>query len=186
MGNVGPNSQVTVTDVIVTTPLNFDGDGFFVQEADGGEYSGIYVFAYDAAGLDVQPGDQVTISGEYNEFNGRSEIDLDDASGVQKSGSANVPDPEVVSSSEIGTGGGKAENFEGVLVRVENVTVTDPDLGFGEFEVDGVLSVDDLFFDQNDWMLPNLDDTFQSLTGPLDFTFDDFKITPRTQADLVP
>ena len=39
------------------------------------------------------------------------------------------------------------ESYEGTLVKVENVTVTNGDLGYGEWELDNGLVVDDLLYD---------------------------------------
>jgi len=41
--------------------------------------------------------------------------------------------------------------------------------------------VDDLFFVST----PTSGDAFASITGPLHYTYDDFKIEPRSAADLV-
>ena len=41
-GEVEAGSTVTLVDVVVTSGLTAEGAGFYVQDAGGGEYSGLY------------------------------------------------------------------------------------------------------------------------------------------------
>jgi hypothetical protein len=75
-----------------------------------------------------------------------------------------------------------AEPYESVLVRVENVEVTNPDPGFYNLEVDGVLLVEPFFMELGQHAMGTV---FTSITGPLMYSFEAFRIRPRTQADLV-
>ncbi|MDC0722889.1 hypothetical protein [Nannocystis bainbridge] len=185
-GNVGEGSFVTVENVVVTSPLNFKKDGFFVQDPAGGEYSGIYVYINQNPDmLAVQPGDVVTINGLYSEFYEMSQITAGKAGDVIVSGTDAVPSPIVVDAADVATSGSMSENYESVLVTVENVTVTAEADMFGEWTIDGGLRLDDLFFATADWPKPAVDDTFASITGPLVFSFENFKLAPRTADDLV-
>lgn len=163
---------------------------FFVQEPDGGARSGIQVFVADTTGLEIAPGDELTIVGTYDEYFDMSQIEVADASSVSKTGTVAPPEPEVIADpATIATNGAAAEDYESVLVRVENVTVTsvnpdDPE-DFGEFAVTGDLRIDDVFFAMDDWTKPMLDDSFASITGPLIYGFSNFKLEPRDAADLV-
>jgi hypothetical protein len=76
-----------------------------------------------------------------------------------------------------------AELWEGVLVSVQDVTVTDADPGYGEWLVDGVL-VDDYIYDALQTGV-EVGGTFEAVSGPLHFTFGQFKILPRDEDDLV-
>jgi predicted extracellular nuclease len=183
-GMVTLGDPVTVTDVIVTSPLTFKKDGFFVQDPQGGEFSGIYVYINMHA-VNVKPGDKVTVTGVYDEFFDFSQIKIAGPGDVVVNGNGPVPAPAVVAADDIATGGPLAENYEAVLVRVEDVTVSTAADNFGEWIVEGSLHVDDLFFAKADWPLPMVGDTFTSLTGPLAYSFDNFKLSPRTAADLV-
>lgn len=185
-GMVPEMSVVTVPNVIVTSGLTFKKDGFFVQDPMGGEYSGIYVYVgMNPDMIDPKPGDVVTINGLYTEYYSMSQLSASQAGDVTISGTDLVPAAAVVAAADVATGGPKAENWEGVLVTVENVTVSAAADMFGEWTVDGMLHVDDLFFAVADWTKPAVNDTFASLTGPLFFSFDNSKITPRTNADIV-
>jgi predicted extracellular nuclease len=173
---------VTVEGVIATSGLTFKKDGFFVQDPKGGEYSGIFVYINKGT---VVPGDVLTISGTYDEFFTYSEIKVAMAADVKKTGTAPVPAPAVVTSADVATGGAKAENYEGVLVQVKNAKVTTAVDMNQEFIVDTKLRVDDLFIEKANWVNPMVNDTFTSITGNLAYTFDNFKLAPRSPADLV-
>jgi hypothetical protein len=72
------------------------------------------------------------------------------------------------------------EFFEGVVVRVEIATVTNDDLGFGEWELDGTVTVDDLFYSP----AVSVSDTFEAVQGPLNYSYGAYKISPRSETDL--
>jgi hypothetical protein len=185
---VCPQEVVTVTGAVVTSGFTFKQDGFFIQDPAGGEYSGIFVFVGEGNpdGVMVAPGDEVTVTGAYDEFYGASQIEVAAGADVQVTGAGTLPAAEVVAAADIATGGPKAEAYEGVLVQVEGVTVVANDLGFGEFSVDGDLRVDDLFIAMADWVLPDPGTQYDSISGPLAYTFDTTKIAPRNADDLQP
>ena len=174
------DSAVTVEGVIVTGVTTYGH--FFVEEPAGGAWSGVYVF--DPAGLapaDLAVGDELSISGTVDEYYDLTEIK--DLTSVERTGlGLDVPDPEVVDPCDIGTGGTMGEDYEGVLVRVEGVEVTNPDLGYGEFELDGCLRVDDLMY----LYVATLGEMFASVTGIHNYGFDEYKLEPRSADDLVP
>ena len=185
-GTIPENTVVTVENAVVTSGLTFKKDGFFIQDPMGGEYSGIYVYVgMNPDALMPTPGDVVTVTGLYTEYYTMSQLSASQAGDVMVTGTAAELAPAVVAAADIATGGPKAENYESVLVRVEGVTVATAADNFGEWTVDGGLHVDDLFFAAADWTKPNPGDTFASLTGPLNFSFDNTKISPRSAADLV-
>jgi len=169
----------------VTTPTDPDGEAFFVQEEAGGEYSGISVFVQDPTGLSVSPGDRVTITGTYEEYFDLSQIVAASAAEVTVSGTATVPAPAVVAPADVATNGPLMENWEGVLVTVENVTVTDDALGFGDFLVTDGLRVDDYFFPMGSFTVPTVGTNYTSITGVMGYAFDDARLSPRDAADLV-
>ena len=184
MGKFKLMDPVALEGVIATSGLTFKKDGFFVQDPKGGEYSGIFVYI-GANMVTVAPGDVLNINGTYDEFFTYSELKVAKAADIVKTGTAPVPAPAVVTSAEVATGGAKAENYEGVLVQVKNVKVTTAVDMNKEFIVDTKLRIDDLFIAMADWVNPKVGDTFTSITGPLAYTFDNFKVAPRTPADLV-
>jgi predicted extracellular nuclease len=183
-GMFAPGELVLVQDVVVTTPWSFSGEQFWVQEAAGGEYSGIQVYMPVAGAYIPMPGDQVTLCGAYDEYFDQSQIQVSADADLTAAGNGPVPAPAVLTPDELGVDP-PAEAWEGVLVRVEGVTVTTEANMFGEWEVDNVLLLDDGFFEMAAWPLPALDTVFTSITGVLTFSFDNYKLAPRDAADLV-
>jgi predicted extracellular nuclease len=175
---------VLLEDVVVTTPFNFDGDAFFVQDAAGGEYSGIQVYMPMAGGFVPTPGDVLTLCGSYDEFFDQSQIQLAGEGDITAAGNGPVPAPEVLTAAVVG-GGAMAEAWEGVLVRIEDATVTTAANMFGEWEVDDALLLEDTFFVMADWPAPAVGAVYTSITGVMTFSFANYKLAPRTLADLV-
>ena len=174
-----PGFDVSLKDVIVTAIF---GDTFFVQEQASGPYSGIAIFAHGEPLADLELGMRLTVNGAYTEYFGNTQVYLYDWTVL---GTTNVPLPYVAEYPEhLATGGAAAEWFEGVLVRVDDVetTHTQPDCPdeFGEFEVTGDLRIDDMGF----YWDARLGDQFESITGPLHFTFGNHKIEPRSESDI--
>lgn len=186
MGNVPEGSIVTIADVIVTSPVQMNQGGVTVQEAEGGPYSGIYIYMFEdvVGGVSVSPGDVVTITGQYTEFFDFSQIAVNNANNIVVTGTADVPAPEVVAAADIAVGGGMAEAYEGVLVRVEDVTASDATNRFGDFHVDGDLVITNFFLFQENAALDVLPgSTLAFAQGPLLYSFEEFKLAPRGADD---
>ncbi|MCH9680017.1 MAG: hypothetical protein K0V04_01185 [Deltaproteobacteria bacterium] len=184
MGMVAEGDLVQIEDVVVTTPVNFAGEGFNVQDPMGGEFSGISVFMPNPDGFVPSPGDVVTLCGEYGEFFDQSQLNV--AGGdATASGNGPVPAAEVVGSATI-SGGMTAEAYEGVLVEIEDAVVSTEANNFGEWEVDGSLLMDDSFFAIADWPTPAVGTVYTTLTGVLSYSFGNYKLAPRSPADIVP
>ncbi|MCX7958517.1 MAG: MopE-related protein, partial [Deltaproteobacteria bacterium] len=182
------NEPIIVKNVVVTAPTHSASanlNGIFVQEKNGGEYSGILVVYPKNLGLGpFTIGDEVTIEGSYKEYNDLSEIV---ATNIIKIGTTTIPSPEVVNPNDIATGGAKAENYEGVLVKVENVEVinANPDApnDYKEFTITGNLRVNDLYlYDYTNKR--RVGDKFNYIIGVLNYTYGNFKLEPRGNADL--
>ncbi|MFQ6616146.1 MAG: FlgD immunoglobulin-like domain containing protein [Fidelibacterota bacterium] len=188
-------SEVTITGVVTAEFWGGSSERqIFVQDS-AGAWSGIMVFEYggfdafdiiDTSGATVHSvaeGDSVLITGTVDEYYGKTEITS--VTSFKILGRPSNPiEPITVSPGDIKTGSATAESYEGVLVRVANVTVADPDLGFGEWSVtDGTDSVrvDDLW-DYFYW--PEAGESLAEVVGCLDYTFSDFKIQPRLARDV--
>lgn len=133
--------QVTVTGIVTAdtsdlTPM------VYMQQEGGGEWSGIKLKGTRA--ILLKRGDKVTVTGTVAEDFSVTEIrGLDNVSNVTVLSSNNpLPAPEVLSTNDIGaafSGEVYAEKWEGVMVKFNNLTVTDnnadgysgPDLGSG-------------------------------------------------------
>jgi hypothetical protein len=172
-------SAVTVDGVVVTAVYS---RGAFVQEPGGGPFSGILVYLGSLPTVAV--GDIVDVSGTYEEYSGDSEIS---SPTITVTGSGTPLAPEVVVPADVATGGPMGEGYEGVLVSIEGVAVTnanpDAPAEYNEFAVTAGLRVDDMIY----LIAPDpvVGDTFTRITGVLHFTYGDFKLEPRDAADVV-
>ena len=175
-----PGVYVALEGVVVSAAY---GDTMFVQEPDGGPYSGIAVFTHGLPTFELLAGDVVDLTGYFSEFYDASQIYLDDWT-VAASGGPAPPPFEIAHPSHIATNGALAEMFEGVYVRVSDVETihTKPDCPheFGEFVITGGLRVDDMGFHWD----PHLGDTFAWIRAPLHYAFGNYKLEPRTVSDV--
>jgi len=165
----------TVTTRGVVTAFFYDGRHrrFFIQDGTG-PWSGLFLYEPDGF---LNVGDVVEVTGEVSEYYGLTEIAFGEAT-VLSSGNP-LPDPAVLPTGEV-----SQEQWESVLVRVENVTVTDPDLGYGEWRVDdgsGGVRVDDLGAYSYS---PSEGDLLDFVQGPLYYAYGNFKIEPRDDGDI--
>ena len=160
----------------VRTPLS---NGFFIQDSTG-PWHGILVYT---TSYDVKRGDSVRVTGTVQEYYGRTEINASSVTILAHR--REIPGPYSVTTGEIRTGASTAESFEGVLVRVTDAWVVNPDLGYGEWSISdgsGAVRVDDA---ANYYYTPQMGDTFRYLVGVLDYSFSNFKIEPRRRGDLL-
>ncbi|MCP4803851.1 MAG: hypothetical protein GY884_00750 [Proteobacteria bacterium] len=179
-GSTAENTWVDVHGVIVT---GIAENGFFVQEEAGGQESGIWVYTTSGVEWPLVVGDVLNIYGEYYEYDDLSELDAS-AGWVTYDSLGTEPTPEIITAADLGDAA-IAELYEGVLVHVEDAEVTDADLGYGEFECDTYVVVDDLIYDwSEDFSGLYKGDTFTDVIGPLNYSFGAYKIEPRDIDDL--
>ena len=191
-GLLAEGSQVELLDVVVTTPIAIEAQGFFVQEpvyASQAQYSGIWIYlpdpdmVGDLAGI-VGPDALVNIRGTYFEYNDLSEIEIHSSADITPAGQHELL-PADIPPCDIATGGTYQEAYEGVLVRVANVEVTNenpdgPDDDWGEWEVANCLRVDDMFHHVE----PTLGATYTHIIGVMSYSHSQAKLEPRVGADL--
>ena len=175
-GTIGSDEATVLRDIVVT---GVSGSGFYGQEADGGEYSGVYVYTTSGLDLDIALGDRVSVWGTTTEYNGLTEVLPTFA---MWHGAGDPLDPEMITPADLSA---DFEPWEGVLVGLDSVTVDNPDLGFGEFSVDEGVRVDDQLYRWHDTYTLSTGDTFTGLYGVLNYTFGDYKIEPRSADDMV-
>ncbi len=208
--------EVTLTGTVTADTTDLEGDGatqgpqVFMQSGKGA-WSGIRLYGTEA--LKLRRGDNVTVTGVVNERNSMTEIkglDLPTSITVNSTGNP-LPEPVIISTQVIGTSSnGKlpAESYEGVLVKYENVTVTDDNAdgesgpvsnNYGEIYVSDASNIQTRVELQegthsfhNSWanLTPannikvKAGDTFQGITGILCFTFSNYKLMPRKNDDF--
>ncbi|MBJ94180.1 MAG: hypothetical protein CMP23_06830 [Rickettsiales bacterium] len=197
---------VDVQNVVITGVHQY---GVFVQEPLSGAYSGVWVYTGADAGT-FTTGQMVNVGGMTEEYAGSSgdwadtvtEINVgaylpgagDDDDSAEPGPTVNayiegssatpativgqVLDVAVFTTADI-------ERWEGVLVTVENVTVTVAPDNYGAWTVTGGVRVDDKLFTYNDPDGPSIGTSFASITGVLDYSWGEYKITPRDASDFV-
>ncbi len=171
-GDSPHNGEIVKTKGIIMAKSS---SGYFIQEA-AGNWSGIYVYDTDSVN-DVAVGDKVVVAGMVDEHNNMTQLKDIHFRTVLNSGNT-LHDATTVTLDQIG------EPYESVLIMVETVSCSNPDMGHGEWEIsDGTNTgvIDDLLFA----CTPTQDEQFTSITGVLNYSFNDFKIEPRDAADIV-
>ncbi len=181
---------VSVPDAVVTAVAP---NGYFVQVPTDAQdatlaarFSGLFVFT--GPGDKPARGDRVTLEGEVSVFFGQTQ--LSNASFTVESSGEALPAFVVATPAEVGTGGANASAYEGVLVEVRNVTVTelDPMPGPGdrapnnEMVVDGALRVNDLMYLPDP--RPTVGQQLGFVRGVLRLANEDSKLEPRDATDL--
>jgi len=169
----------TVTVVGVVSAESYAFGSYWIQDGTG-PWSGVFVYDYNNA---AAYGDSIMITALVAEYYGLTQ--LKNVSSFAVLGKGHKVEPSVVTSGEIATDGANAEAYEGVLVKVVDAEITDPDLGYGAWEIDdgsGGCMLDDkaeYYFD------PAKYDSVKSVVGVLTYDWNDHKMYPRLAYDIV-
>jgi len=135
-GNSGyTDLEVTTSGIVTSDPTQWSN--YWIQNGNG-IWSGLRI---DDFFNDPVPGDEVRVTGTISEDNGFTHMINTDTLNFQVLSPGNtVPDARVIDVKFITTRADSSEFYEGVLVEVHDVVVTDslPDApnNFGEFVVD--------------------------------------------------
>ena len=159
--------------MIVTSPVAADGS-FFVQDAGGGEWSGVRVYSAVGA-LSVAIGDEVTVRGEAQEYYEETEVVVADAVDVSVTGTGRV------SASALSTPPADWEPWEGVLVAAEGIRIGDPVDDYGQWSTDWDVLLDDYLHDYAGIITSG---ELTSLTGVVRWSYDEQKLCPRRASDF--
>ncbi|WP_070136773.1 T9SS type A sorting domain-containing protein [Crocinitomix algicola] len=167
--------EVVKTTGIVTGVFQFGSDEgkFFIQDGEGA-WNGIYVYA---DGSELSLGDEVTVTGKVVEYYGLTEMSYVSEINVLSS------DNELPAPVDVSTLDAANEEYEAVLVRVLDAECTNADAGFGQFEVNdgsGARLIDDQIYSYTATM-----GNFYNITGVTFLSFDEVKIFPRMEEDVV-
>ena len=164
---------VRITGIV--TANGYSGEKFFISDPNGGSWNGIYVFEYST---NPNIGDEVDITGTISEYYGFTEIGSASVS-VLSSGNL-VPEPVLVTTGELASN----EAYESVLVRINNVTVTQEPDENGQWYVDdgsGACQIDDQIFS---FTPPAVGTTIGSIVGIVDYSHGEYGLNPRGEDDI--
>ncbi|MCF8381598.1 MAG: T9SS type A sorting domain-containing protein [Bacteroidales bacterium] len=159
------NVEGAVTGVVST--------GFFIRN-DNSPRSGIYVYNPASSNKPLL-GDTVSFTALVAEYYGLTELTT--VTNFLIISTAN-PEPLPV---ELSTGD-IDEDWEGCLVRITNAACTNTNLGYGEWEVNdgsGTVVINDLGVAYSP-----VADQIYGITGLVEYSFNFFKINPRTLSDI--
>jgi predicted extracellular nuclease len=193
---------VSINDGVVLAVGQFKYDGSTEEElrvwvGDSGisaPYNGVLVYRPALRGTTAStlvPGDVVDVgNAAISEHSGLTELASADFGGgdlvyVTKVGSGQTVTATSLTFAQMMTP--TAEMYEGTLVTVTGLTVTEVDSDFGQWSVTGIGAIGDLLIDDTMAAKPMglaLGDCY-TITGIVD-QFTDYKLLPRSAADLVP
>ena len=145
---------------------------YFIQDGEG-EWNGVYVYSSES----VIVGDEIELTAEVDEYYDLTELKNVSSYTIISTGNP-LPAASWLSTEEVND-----EAYEGVLVKVENAICTNDNAGYGEWELDdgsGFCRIDDLGVVYS----PVLGLSY-TVTGPLYYSFDFYKIEPRNESDIV-
>jgi predicted extracellular nuclease len=167
---------VTLKGVIVTSPITRDGEGFFVQDPDGGPRSGIYVWYQ--TGLDpyvVAEGDEITVEGTISEYYDWTELVIFGPDSIQNTGTGTPPAPI-----DLGDGAGvNWDDYESTVVALSDQTVASVNTYNTGVLASGI-NLDDGFV----FLDFDCGGHFDSLSGIIFYQYEEFSLNPRYEADL--
>lgn len=171
------NGQTVLVEGVVTV-TNYKGLNYFISSPTGGAWNSVYV--YDIVN-NPTVGDFVSFKAVVDEYFGWTELKNLTEYQVISQGNA-VPAPLVITTAQLAS----SEAYESVLVTIQNLTVTaTPDIKNQWFVTDGSgpAQVDDEIYR----LLPDpaIGDAFTSITGVVDYSYSEYAINPRSEADFV-
>lgn len=156
------------------------GDGYFLQAAGGGNYSGVFVF--NKADNKPPVGSIVDLTATVGLFSGQ--IQLSSVTGLTPVSADNpVPAPTLVTSAELVAASPRAKELEGTLVKVVGAIPTAFDADKVDTTMDGgnFVLADVLF----PYEPPPLGTALDLVQGALAFRFGSHAICPREPADVI-
>ncbi|SVD58243.1 uncharacterized protein METZ01_LOCUS411097, partial [marine metagenome] len=146
---------------------------FFLQQPGVDECAGIYIRDFDIV---PNVGDELTLTGTVNEYYSFTQII--DVTSSSSSPTGNSITPLAITTATLGIDCSlEGEELEGMLVKVNNVTVEDID-EFGNVQINdgsGPTLMDDYYFDGG-WSTPS--GTYASIIGVVGYSYSEFKIYP--------
>ena len=174
--------------VSVTGIVTAGGDEFYYSygpvavlgDPEGGPWTGLVLFGDDVASL--ARGDSILITGTVQEFYELTELGLISSVEVVSSGNE-LPPAIAVSTGDI-SDSPDPEQYESVLCTISDAIVTEVQ-GYGQFLADdgsGNCIVDDM---GSYSYSPAVGDTIITGTGILWYSWDEWKLEPRDNNDLV-
>ncbi len=184
--------EVTVIGIVTGAEFSGYKDNFYIEMAEGGPWSGIYI--HMAGDTTMVVGDEVEITGTVQEYYGFTEISGYNSTFISVtllSSGNTIPTPLLAQTADL-VDAATAEQYESCLVEVNDVVVTEEQINFGQWYVTDISAtpcqIDDGFF-YLDSVTPEivivLGMEWAIIRGCLDYGYDEYGINPRTPEDLI-
>ncbi len=171
--------EVTVTGV-VTAVLPGQYPDFWLQEKSGDLWAGVFV--YDVS-VDPAVGDTLTLTAEVDEYYGLTE--LKNVSEFEIHGTAELPGISDISTADLAGGcNSHSEQFEGMLVRVKNVVVTQETNQYGEWYVADTSGVECQIDDYMYHYDATVGESLPAIIGIVHYSYGEYEINPRDEGDV--
>ncbi len=176
-----------VMDVVVTAgklEASAKLDRYFVADAGltrATAFSGAAMTVEKTLGLpDFAVGDVLTITADHLEYYCTTQIEATAAARLDTGKTLNPVeiDPAAIG----GQDAAAAEKWEGVLVKLKDVAVTNENLGYGQFEVTGGVVISPAY-DFTYQAAPT--DSFDEIVGVVDYSYGKYVLLPRSNSDIV-
>lgn len=169
----------SVTTGGIVTATNYFGGNFFISSSQGGAWNGILV--YDDS-YTPEMGDSVLLTGTVSEYNGYTELTDLTLYEVISSGNS-LPNPEPVNTANV-----LNEEYEGVLIQVNNCNVTEGFDSYGMIKVDDSSGECDIrtgiynLMDENFTLIDDYE--FSQITGVIGINAGHNSVHPRSLNDF--
>ncbi len=178
--------EVTVSGIVTASPDDILGD-YILQDKEQ-PWSGIWV--NDAAHTPHR-GDSVRVTATVEESIGLTRLNF--ITNLDSLGMGNTIEPLKLTTGQARTGSIEAESYEGVLIEFNNVFVSNPfpdvTQNYGEIEIND--GTGGYRVDENGTYLGNFDSTyalndkFEKVIGIGWFSFNNYKLKPRSAEDVI-
>ena len=179
--------QTVVVEGIVTAVEWAGHASFWISDPEGGPWSGVLVFDQNEDyGYERVLGELVEVHGLVDEYYEMTEIkELTNVVSIS-TGNA-LPDPYVITTGELAS----QEAYEGILARVNNVTVTQAEDEYYQWYVDDYTraecQIDDGFFYLDSVDPPivvTVGNVWGHIIGIVDYSYDEYGLNPRSPEDM--
>ncbi len=179
----GLEGGYVINNVVATSGVTAYGAGFYVQDEGGGPWSGIYVYVYDnkAEEMGIEVGRKYNIlNATVTEYYDLTEIVLYDLNDIEAvDGPPGEPTVDAVDPSAVDDW----EQWEGCLISIGAAEAAGNPDSYGQTSLSGTdLKLDDTFFDYTDGVTTGA--TWTDVTGLVDYSYEEWKLLPRDEADL--
>jgi predicted extracellular nuclease len=189
--NEGNNTvipYVKLQGVTVTSPksvVNSSLDGYYVADSFISQpWHGVFVAVSKSLNTNFVPGDIIDVTGAYKEYYCMTEINATEA---EKTGTVSgiTDTPLVINDpAEISVTGASAEQYEGVIITVKNLTVTESPATDTKCKImlsSNICVADDFGIN----FTLNKDDQIKSITGAIKYNYSKYRLVPRIANDIV-